>query len=210
MIGILFVVRPGVVTKHGVRLEQPEQEDQAANQLVPGYVAHAVIVVVEREIPREAEHAGLLGDLALIPQDVFTDRARLAHVIAHIIIRGSNHVARIAFLNQLGHRARRKQGDVIGMRLDRDENFAFVRRPRKWPLQNRCGRSRLRERGIELHGRQARQHASEKVAPFHKRYTSSAACSIALVYPTLYAYPVYDPPPGYPDLNILAVSLESA
>ena len=106
VIGIFFVVAPRIVTEHRIDFQRAKEKDQAADQLVSRDVAHAVVVVVQREIALQTERAGLFGHLTLISQDVLADRARLANIVAHIVVGGADHVARVAFANQLGHRAR--------------------------------------------------------------------------------------------------------
>ena len=75
VIGILLVVRPGVPANHRIHLQQPDQEDQAALQLVLRDVAHAVVAVIQIEDPIEAQDPRHLVVVALVAENVLADGA---------------------------------------------------------------------------------------------------------------------------------------
>ena len=50
---------------------------------------------------------------------------RLTHIVAHVIVGGPNHVSCVAFLKQLAYGTGAEKRDVIGMRLNRGQDFAL-------------------------------------------------------------------------------------
>src|SRR5439155_24287146 len=47
--------------------------------------------------------------------------------IAHIIVGGADEVSRVTFFDQFGDRAGRHQRDIVGVSLEREKHFPFVR-----------------------------------------------------------------------------------
>src|SRR5205823_6653747 len=126
VVGILFVVRPGILAEYSIDLKRANEKNEAADQLVARNVAHAVIVVLQAEVTGKPERARLLVDFALIAQDVIADGPRLTDIVTHVVVGGADHVAGVALGNELGHRAGADESDVIGVRLDGGEHLSFV------------------------------------------------------------------------------------
>ena len=131
VIGILFVMAPGIPAHDRIDLEQADQEDEPALQLILRDVGHAVIGVVQIKSLFETEHAGHLGVVALVAEHVVADAAGSSEAggIPHVIVRGPHKVAGVSLLDELGDRSRRGERDVVRMRLDRQQHLALVRRP---------------------------------------------------------------------------------
>ncbi len=108
-----------------------------------------------------------LGVLAFVTQDVFANSARLADVIAHVVVGRADHVAGIAFLNQLGDGARGKLCDVIRMWLNGRQHLAFVWSTGNRPFDNDAVIRWLRASRPESKAGCAPEHPCEKVAPLH-------------------------------------------
>src|SRR5205823_3929922 len=51
VVGILFVVRPGIVAEYSIDLQRANEKDETADQLVARNVAHAMVVVLKAEVP---------------------------------------------------------------------------------------------------------------------------------------------------------------
>ena len=137
VIGILFVVRPGVPAHHRVDLEQADQEDEPALQLVLRDVPHAVIGIVQVEDLFEPEHAGDLGVVALVAEHVVADGAGRSKAggVAHVVVGRPHQVAGVALLDELGDRPGGDERDIVGMGLDRQQHLALVRRARGCSFQ---------------------------------------------------------------------------
>ena len=172
MVGILLVVRPGVPADDRVDLQQPDQEDEAALQLVLRDVAHAVVGIVQVEGPLETQDARDFLVVALVAQHMLADRAGRPQPagIAHVIVGGADEIAGVAFADELGDRARRHQRDVVGMGLDRQQHLALVRRARGHPLERNVARlTPCRGRSVMQDGR-AGQHTGEEFTSLHGFY----------------------------------------
>ena len=65
------------------------------------------------------------------PEDVIADAARSSEAggIAHVVIGCPQKVAGVPLLDELGHRTRRRERDVVGVCLDGQQHFALVGRP---------------------------------------------------------------------------------
>ena len=167
MIRVLLVGPPWVVAENCVHFQETKDEDQAADQLIPGNVTHAVVVVVQVEAALESQGAGHVSIFSLVAQHVFTDRAGVADVVAHIIVCGPDHVAHVAFVNELRHSAGCEFRDIVRVRLNGGKHFPFVRRAVHGPLDKDAAGALLRPRAFERQNRYPRQDVSEKVAPLH-------------------------------------------
>ena len=60
VIGVLLVMRPRVIAHDGVDLQEANQENQPADQLIARDIAHAMIAVIQIEFSLQAQDAGLL------------------------------------------------------------------------------------------------------------------------------------------------------
>ena len=166
VIGILFVVRPRVPADHGVGLDEADQKNDAADQLVERDVAHAVVVVVQIEVAFAAENARHLVGVALVAEHVLADGAGRAEAggVAHVVVRRADQVAGVALFDQLGDGAGGRERDVVGMRLDREQDFSLVGLSRVGALQHHAGgglgrlllwlRLRMRQPGDRAGGNQ--------------------------------------------------------
>ena len=97
------------------------QEDEPALQLILRYIRHAVIGIIEIEDFFQAEYAGHFGVVTLVAEHVIADFAGSSEAggITHVIVRGPQQVAGVAFLDELGDLSRRHERDVVGVGLDR-------------------------------------------------------------------------------------------
>ena len=166
VIGILFVVGPGIPGHHGVNFQQADQENQPAHQLVEGNTAHVMVVVIQIELALQAKNRHELFIVAFVTQDVFADgtwRPQSGRV-AHVIVGRTDQIAGVALLNELGDRSGREQRNIIGVGLHGEEHLAFV-----WCLRCRslnddlAGCLRTFSSG-EPQGRRARDYVREEVA----------------------------------------------
>ena len=82
VIWILVVVAPRIVAEDGVDFQKAEQEDQTADQFVPRYIAHAVVVVVQGKVALQSQDARLFVYLAFVPQNVLAYSAGFAYIVA--------------------------------------------------------------------------------------------------------------------------------
>ena len=169
VVGILLVVRPGVPADDRIDLQQPDQEDQPALQLVLRDVAHAVVAVVQVEDLLETQDARHLVVVALVAEHVLADGAGRPEPggVAHVVVGRADQVAGVALLDELGDRAGGHERDVVGMGLDRQQHLALVRRARDHMLDRhvaglvlRWGRSRSQED-------RASQHTGEELTSLH-------------------------------------------
>ena len=128
VVGVFFVVGPGVPADDGVGFEGADEEDEAADDFVEGDVGHAVVVVVEVEVAFAAEDAGDLGVVAFVAEYMFADGAGGAEArgISHIVIGCPYEVSGIALFDQLSYCTRGRERDIVGVGLDGEEDLAFV------------------------------------------------------------------------------------
>ena len=168
VIGVLLVMRPRVPAHHRIDLEQADQKDEPADQLVERHVAHAVIGIVQVEGFLQPEHAGHLGVVALVAEHVVADAAggSQARSIAHVIVGGPQQVAGVALLDQLGDHSPRHERDVVGVRLDRQQHLALVRRPLGRALDEHVLGRRVRPRllGVQKGGTRTGNPRRQQVA----------------------------------------------
>ena len=131
MVGIFLVVRPRVPADDCVRFNQPNNKNESAYQLVQRHIGHAVVAVIQVKVSLAAQHPRHLRRVAFVTEYILADRPRRTESgrIAHVVVRGADEVSRIALFNQFGDGARRLERDIVGMRLKREEHFAFVRLP---------------------------------------------------------------------------------
>ena len=141
MIGILFVVRPGIPADDGVGLHQANQENQAADQFIERDIAHAVVVVIQIEVRLAAENPRHLVGVALVAEHVVADGAGRAETgsVAHVVVGRADQVAGVPLFDQLGNRARGRKRNVIGMRLQREQHFSLMGLTRVGALQHHAG-----------------------------------------------------------------------
>jgi hypothetical protein len=132
VVGVLLVVGPRVVADDRVDLQEPDEIDEAQAQLGPRDAVHPVVVVVEVEDLLQPEDAGHLVVVLLVGEDRLADRARPRHVV----VRHADEVPRVALVEELGHRPRREERDVVRVRLDGEQNLALVRPPGLRPLDD--------------------------------------------------------------------------
>ena len=91
-------------------------------------IAHAVVVVVQVEVAFAAENARHFGGVALVAEHVLADGAGRAEAggIAHVVVGRADQVAGVALFDQLGDGARGEERDVVGVRLEREQDFSLV------------------------------------------------------------------------------------
>jgi hypothetical protein len=128
VIGVFLVVRPGVPAHDRIDLEQADQKDQAALELVLRGVAHAVVAIVQVEDALQSQHPRHLVVVALVAEHVLADRPGRAQParVAHVVVGGADEVAGVALAHEFGHGARGRQRDVVGVGLDGQQDLALV------------------------------------------------------------------------------------
>ena len=89
-----------------------------------------MVAVVQVEDPLEPQDPRHLVVVALVAEHVLADGAGRPEPggVAHVVVGCADQVAGVAFLDELGDRARGHERDVVGMGLDRQQHLALVRR----------------------------------------------------------------------------------
>lgn len=128
MIGVFFVVGPGIPADDGVGLEGSDEEDEAAEEFIEGGAAHLMVAVVEIELVFEAEDRDEFGVVILVAEDVIADGAWGAESggVAHVVVGGTDEVAGVSLFDEFGDGAGGTEGDIVGVRLDGEEDFAAM------------------------------------------------------------------------------------
>ena len=166
VVGILLVVRPGVPGHDGVHLQQADQEDQPAHQLVEGDAAHVMVVVVEIELTLEPEDRHELGVVPLVAEHVLADGAWRSESgrVAHVVVGRADQIAGVALLNELGDGSRRKERNVVGVCLHGEQHLAFVKRLCRRTLEDDAAGRLGRLRSCEPRRGRAHDYVGEEVA----------------------------------------------
>ena len=170
MVRILLVVRPGVPADDRVDLEQANQEDQAALQLVLRNVAHAVVGIIQVEGPLEPEDARHFVVVAFVAQDIVADGSGCSQSagVAHVVVCRANEIAECSPRELAWRPCRRHERDVVGMGLDRQQHLALVRRSLSALRSNVdvTGLALRRGRSVMQDGRGC-QHTGEEITSLH-------------------------------------------